>query len=122
MGNSRRAEPATHLHVSPGLKAIFTMFARMAGRVGAQDLAETTEALVACDFRYNDAALILGIPPETLRQRVHRYKERAMEVLNDKGYSIPRVKSVEENLVFGADDMAYERAAAPEIEDEGDET
>lgn len=115
----RSADRATRLHMSPGLQALFRLIHRMTGSLGSKGLVDTMNALVEVDFRYNHAALLLGITPEALRQRVHSIKNRAMEVLKDTSYSIPVVKSVDENLVFGADDRAYEIApAAMDVEED----
>jgi hypothetical protein len=94
---------ASPLRVSPELQAVFRLLERIAGHKGyggnnADMAAETASALVACGFNGRDAAIMLQITPATLRQRVHRTKERVMGMLRETSFSIPVRPAIQGNL------------------------
>lgn len=81
---------------------MFTLLSRIVGenafhKTVALDLLKTASALVACNFRSEDAALMLCVSPEVVRQRVHRIRERVLYGLRDSGYNISPVRPDVEN-------------------------
>jgi hypothetical protein len=100
-GNHRAT--ASPLRLSPELQALFNLVGTLAGdqgifSSGAARLVQTMAALKSVGFRYNEAALILRESPESVRQRVHRIRERAMTALREINFSIQVRPAVEANM------------------------
>lgn len=107
---------ATQLRVSPELQALFTLLSRIVGenafhKTVALDLLKTASALVACNFRSEDAALMLCVSPEVVRQRVHRIRERVLYGLRETGYNISPVRPDLENHLERWDPSTFDEHA-----------